>query len=99
MLDDLKNFSPSRMNMPELVQLSALGRSVEAEFTELGVEAPPWIADSLKAVRREIKAKNSDSLHAKLRELQSRREALKTPDEKRSALDDEITKLQTLANQ
>lgn len=98
MLDELKNFNPSRMSMPELVELAAAGRLIEAEFKELGVEAPEWIADNLKAVRREVKTKNADSLHAKLRELKARREALKTPDEKRSALDDQIKNLETQAN-
>lgn len=98
MLNALKSFSAAgRLETEDLVELSAYSRSLAAEFTALGVETPEWVANQTKALRREIKARNADALAARLRELKARREALKTPDEKREALDAEIAKLTDLA--
>jgi hypothetical protein len=98
MLNALKSFSSTgRLETEDLVELSAFARSIEAEFTALGVDTPEWVRNQTKALRREIKARNADAIAARLRELKARREALKTPDEKRTALDTEIAELEKVA--
>lgn len=94
MLSDLKNFEATRCNLTELVNLSAYGRILLAEFETLGVQAPEWVEENVKAVRREAKSRNRDSLAASLREKKARLETLKTPDEKRRALSKEIAALE-----
>jgi hypothetical protein len=98
MLNALKAFSSiGRLETEDLIELSAFARTYEAEFTALGVETPEWVTNQTKALRREIKARNADALAARLRELKARREALKTPDEKREALDAQIAALEKTA--
>lgn len=98
MLDELKSFTSSaRYDTEGLVAMAAFGRAYEAEFTALGVEAPRWVGDQLKAVRREIKARNADAIASKLAAAKARLETLKTPDEKRAALQKEIEVLEKQA--
>jgi hypothetical protein len=95
MLEMLKSFSSvGRADTEDLISLSAYGRQLEAEFTALSVEVPEWVTNQLKALRREIKSRNADALANKLRSAKARLETLKTPDEKRTALADEIAKLE-----
>lgn len=93
MLDALKNFDAKRADLAELVELSAYGRALLAEFEALSVEAPDWATENLAAVRREVKSRNADRLNAKLKAAQARLETLKSPDEKRKSVEDEIAKL------
>ena len=94
MLDMLKSFTPQRLDTEELVSLAGFGRSLEAEYSTLGVDAPEWIGNQLKAVRREIKTRNADAIASKLRSAKARLETLKTPDEKRAAVEAEIAELE-----
>lgn len=94
MLAELKNFTASRMDLEELVDLSAKARTLEAEFGTLGVELPEWVGVQIKSLRREIKSRNAESLAAKLTSLKARRAAIATPDEKRTKLDAEIAELE-----
>lgn len=95
MLAELKNFTASRMDLEELVELSAKARTLEGEFGTLGVDLPEWIGVQIKSLRREIKSRNAESLAAKLTSLKARRAAIATPDEKRQRLDTEIAELET----
>jgi hypothetical protein len=100
MLSELKSFQAnSRYSLEELLSLSAYGRALEDECTALSVEPPGWLPEQNKAVRREIRAKTADALEQRLKELRSRREALKTPDEKRKSIEDEISQLEKLRAQ
>jgi len=95
MLSVLKSFtSNARFETEELVELSAFGRLLEAEFKQLGVETPEWLGNQLKAVTREIKTRNADAIANKIRSAKARLAALATPDERRAALNDEIKKLE-----
>lgn len=94
MLAELKNFTASRMDLEELVELSAKARILEAEFGSLKVDIPDWIGVQIKSLRREIKMRHAESLAAKLASLKSRRAAIATPDEKRARLDEEIVELE-----
>lgn len=95
MLQELKSFtSVARYETEDLIAIAGFGRSLEAEFTALGVDIPEWLPNQLKAIRREIKARGADALANKIRAAKARRETLKTPDEKRAALDKEIEELE-----
>jgi hypothetical protein len=96
MLDALKNFDARRASLEGLVEISAQARIAENEFTTLGLEAPDWFEPTVASLRREIKTRTADARAARLRDLKNRREALKTPDEKRSAIDKQIEELEAL---
>lgn len=99
MLDALKNFDAKRADLSELVELSAYGRALVAEFEVLNIEAPDWVVENLTAVRREARSRNADRLAAKLKAAKARLSTLLSPDEKRKSVEDEITKLETQLTQ
>jgi predicted transcriptional regulator len=99
MLDALKNFDAKRADLAELVELSAYGRALLAEFETLSVEAPEWATENLAAVRRELKSRNQDRLAAKLKAAKARLETLKTVDEKRTGVQAEIAALEAQLQQ
>lgn len=93
MLNELKNLNLVRMTTEEAVSLAAFGRAMEAEFSHVGSEAPDWLTDNLKELRREIRNRTRDSLEARLNEAKSRLESLSTTEEKRDKLRREIEAL------
>ncbi len=94
MLDNLKNFDAKRADLAELIELSAFGRTLLAEFETLTVEPPEWAVENLTAVRREIRSRNQDRLAARLKTAKMRLETLKSPDEKRAGVQTEIADLE-----
>lgn len=86
MLEQFKNFIADRMTMDQLIGLAAFGRQLRAEYEAHQVEEPNWVDVQLKALRREIAAKNSDALAARKSEINARLDGLKTPAEKKADL-------------
>ena len=98
MLSELKSFSSAaKYETEELVALSGFGRALENEYNELKLDAPEWLPNQQKAVRRELKARNAEAIANKLRSAKARLETLKSPDEKRKAVEDEIAALEKQA--
>lgn len=94
MLNQFKNFDAGRLDIEELVALAAYGRMLREEFEVHGLDEPAYVDVQLKALKREIHARNADKLEATLRELKSRREALKTPTEKKAEINRQIAQLE-----
>lgn len=80
----------------EMIALAAFGRSIEAEYAQLQSEAPDWLTEGLKSLRREIRIRLQDTIAKRLSEAKSRLASLATPEEKRSKLTEEIAKLEAL---
>jgi hypothetical protein len=93
MLDELRNFNEEAMDMEELVELAAFGRSFRSEFEALGAEVPDWVDIQLKSLRRVIRSRDMDRLEKMIREKEARLEALKPAEEKRKDLQEEIDRL------
>lgn len=97
MLNELKSFvGGSRLETEEIVALSSFGRAYEAEFKENNMEAPKWVVNSNTAIAKELKARNQEAIASKLQAAKARLETLKSPDEKRKAVEDEIARLTQL---
>jgi hypothetical protein len=94
MLSELRTISAQRADLEELVEAAAFARALESEFSAVGVPSPEWLTNTAKSIRREIKSKNQDRLAQKLQSAKARLETLKTPDEKRSGLENEIKQLE-----
>jgi len=94
MLSQFKNFQADRMDLDELVALAAFGSMVRAEYEKHQLEEPEFVDVQLKALRREIHARNADRLESSLREKRARLESLKTPNEKKAQLRKEISGLE-----
>lgn len=82
------------MDLDEAVALSAFGRSLKAEYEAQAIETPEWLDNRLRELRREIKVRTQDVLDKRLREAKARLETLKTPTERREALEAEIKRLE-----
>ena len=93
MLQELKNFDANRMSIDEMVSLRAYARNLVSEYDTQMVDVPEWIENQLKALDRQIAAKNADRLEARRREIVSRLESLKTTVEKRAELKKELAQL------
>jgi DNA repair exonuclease SbcCD ATPase subunit len=96
MIDQLKRANLDNYDLEQLIELSAIARLIRNEFevNTTGAEAPKWLDDRTREVRRAIATKQEDILEARLNELKSRRSTLRTAEEKRSELDAEIAKVE-----
>jgi hypothetical protein len=97
MLERLRTFKADRADFDELVELSALGRILRAEYEGLGGEVPDWVDVALKSVRREAHSRQADAIEARLAKAKLRRAGLATTEEKRAAIDKEIEALENRA--
>jgi ABC-type uncharacterized transport system involved in gliding motility auxiliary subunit len=93
-LSDLKNFDVNRLEINELIALSAFAQTLHQAYEVHQVPEPEWFQLSIKALRREIKSRRLDSLESELRAKKARLETLKPAEEKRTSLADEIKQLE-----
>ena len=95
-INALKNFNSDRLDIDEMVGLLADSKALRAEYDALQIEEPEYIDTTIKAIRREINARNADKIAARKRELAARIDSLKTPLQKKKELEDELAKLEAL---
>ena len=93
----LKNFNADRLDMEDLVGLLADSKALRTEYEALQIEEPEYIDTTIKAIRREITARNADKIAARKRELTARIDSLKTPAQKKTELEKELAALEALA--
>lgn len=97
MLNQLKSLDTERINLEELVALSAFAKGLRAEFDHVNAEVPEWLDQRARELAREIRSRLADSVDKKLREAKARLEALKPADQKRAELKREILALEKKA--
>jgi predicted nucleic acid-binding protein len=86
--------APDTLDLPDLtVQVAFLDLIAERIKTK-GMDVPLDLADMLKTSERELAFRLREDKEKKLKVLQTRREGLRTLDEKRLVLDKEIEILQ-----
>jgi hypothetical protein len=93
MLNEFKNFNAERMQVDELIALSAYGKALRAEYEAHQVEVPSYVSTQLNALTREIKSRTADALAARRKQIDAQLESLRTPAEKRAALEAEAASL------
>lgn len=99
MLNTFKTFTADRLQLDDLVVLSAFGRQLRAEYEALQVDEPEFVDLQLKSLRREIHARVADKLEARRSEVKSRLDNLKTPQQRKAELQKELASLdKQLAN-
>ena len=79
----------------ELMVIRAQLKIIDADFQELKLDTPDWVTDMMGEVNHEIDSRLKGELQRRLKAARARRNALKTADEKRKDLDDEIASLET----
>jgi len=97
MLQELKTFNKDRAGVEEMVALLAFAEAMERKYVGLDIEVPDWLEDKISAITKEVNARNHDALLAKIRSAESRLEAMKPVDQKRTELAKEIKRLKVLA--
>ncbi len=98
MINELKNFTADRLDLDELVALSAFGRAFQAELVQLNAEEPEWLGPQLRSLRSEIRTRQQDRIEKLLRQKKSRLESLKPAAEKRAEIEAEIKRLESLVS-
>ncbi len=99
MLERLKNLNAEIPNFEELVELSAFARNMRGEYEHLNAEVPEWLDAQTRVLRREISARQQDSIEKRIKELKARREQLTPAEERRQKIDEELKALEQLAKQ
>jgi len=94
MLQELKNVNLDRVDEEQMVALVTFGEQLAKSYSDLDLVAPEWVEEKLKVLKRELAARQRDNLEKALKEVQARRETLRTAEEKRNDLDAQAAKLQ-----
>ena len=93
MLEQFKSINVDRMDIDELVNLAAFGRQFRQEFEALGAPVPEYVDDNLRTLRGELNARLADRRAARAREIRSQLDSLKSREEKRTQLEQELASL------
>jgi hypothetical protein len=86
LLHQFKTFNKDSEDIDTLVALAAFGSMIRKEYETLNVDEPEYVDVQLKSLRRTINARNADRKAARLREIDSRLDSLKTSAEKKAEL-------------
>ena len=79
----------------ELLLGRAQLKTIDDGYQDLKLDSPEWVVEKLSAVDAEINLRVKGELMRRLKMARARRSALRTADEKRKALDDEIKELES----
>ena len=94
-LNQLRNLVPDKHDLEDLVALSAEAKAILAEFTALGVDEPEWLGPAVRALSREIRVRQADSIEKRLRQAKARIQALKPASERRAELEELVKQLES----
>lgn len=95
-LERLKGFSEylkGHYSLPALLELSAYGKGLEAEYKENGVPAPKWLPESLRALKAAIAETWRREREEKLRKAEAELEELRSKEERRVEKAKEVERL------
>ncbi len=93
-LETFRKVNIDGVDLEKAIALLAFGRALQAEYTEIEVEAPDWVQIRMRELRREINTRVADAKEKRLSELKSRRETLESPEARKRKIDAEIKKLE-----
>lgn len=94
MLDQLINLDLRVIRIEEAIALLSFANQLRTTYDLVQVEVPEWLDNRIRELKRHVHALSEDTKAKRLKQLLAQRETLKTPDEKRRAVDAEIESLQ-----
>jgi hypothetical protein len=97
MLERLKNLDLERMDVDEMVAMSAFAKSLASEYSALALDQPEWLDTKSTELKREIGTRLADLRDKRIRELKARLNTLKSTEEKKSDLTAELARLEAAA--
>lgn len=94
LLERICSLNENTIDLDDAIEMSAMGKVLVDTYTSFKMVAPSQLTDALASLNRLIEQKRNDLLRAKMRDLQGKRAALRTTEEKRAELDRELEALQ-----
>lgn len=94
MLDQLKRLSvDNQISLEDLIAAEVLAVGVKDRYEGLNIESPRWLREKISDLRRAITAKVDEIRALEVRDIERELDALKTPQEKRAALQKRLKEL------
>lgn len=93
-VQQLKGFAPEQHSVDDMVCLLAQARQLRQTYSDVtGGEVPEWLTEAEQSLGKAIDTQYRDELMRQLKEVEGRREALKSAEEKRHDLADKEARL------
>lgn len=93
----LRRVNVDSSDLEDLVALSSLAANFRAEFDKVNVEAPEWLDEAIRLIRREINSRNADAVEMRKKQIRSALDNLKTREDKKAELEEELKRLEARA--
>ncbi len=93
-LERLKNLDFERLDVDEMVAMSAFARQIATEYDTLLLNRPEWLDVKTVELKREIQTRLADLRDKRMREIRAKIATLKTAEEKRADLAKELAELE-----
>ncbi len=93
-LSKLRALDTDRASLDDLVELHAIGRAATLSYQHYSLSTPQWLTDAMERLDKDLQARRKDALLARRRELQNQRDQLRTREERRANIDDELAALE-----
>ena len=90
------NTDVEEISIEELILAKAQLKTIDDGYQDMKLDSPDWVIDKLSEVDREITMRVRSELMARLKRVKGQRAALRTADEKRTALDAEASALEEM---
>jgi hypothetical protein len=94
LLLELKRVDLDAIDLDEAVTALAFAETVANKYKDLELPAPDWLTDKVAGLRREVDNRHRDLLEMRLRQARTRRDQLRTREERVQGIDAEIADLQ-----
>ena len=90
----LRNLNLNRMSVDEAIYLLGDAKAFRDNYAGFAIEVPEWLNDAISSLEKDVRARRRDELERRLKEAVARRASLRTAEEKRTATDEEIKRLE-----
>lgn len=96
MLDIIKGLDLDGHDLEALVEYAAFTDLFVSQFEKNSLEVPSWLKEKRESLESTIKSKRRDAVVAALKSAEAKFDSLKSAEDKRKDLQDEITRLKSL---
>jgi hypothetical protein len=93
-LQQLRRLNTENSNLDELIALEVFAVQLQAGYQKHQVPSPDWLEQALKTLELEIVSKTRAALELKLREARANQANLRTREERRQLVDQQVEELE-----
>ena len=98
-VERLRGLDAEQLNTDEMIELRAGARTLAQEYTSQSYEIPEWLTERTALLERELKARRTDTLAKRLKEIDAAELSLESAAEKRQRLADERARIRAALGQ